>query len=223
MTESQVSSKVNKPSEFLLTRRAGNRSVGVITSEEKAQTGEVIVERMGAMVDGDVGRVGVSSTKLHLIMMFGFHVLSSKYCDMKALSMVLGRLVHALEFRRPLLGSLNEIWQYQYWQSRTMLSLTSINELLCVFCMLPLAHTNIRASVDSKVTCSDASMSGGGICISKGITQHGLDALTECQHAPLDAVQFINPEDEKIGTLKMKSIRIICVGLFDGLGGRYSY
>ena len=100
-----------------------------------------------------------------------------------------------------------------------MLSLTSITELLCVFCMLPLAHTNIRAWVDSKVSCSDASMSGGGICISKGITQHGLDALTECQHAPLDSVQFSNPEDEKIGTLQMKSVRIICVGLFDGLGG----
>ena len=70
---------------------------------------------MGAIVDGEVGRVGVSSEKLLLIILFGMRVLSIKFCDMKALSTVLGRLVHALEFRRPLLGSLNEIWQYQHW------------------------------------------------------------------------------------------------------------
>ena len=208
----------SKPSPALVLKRLANARNGISISENKAVLGALRTERMGAWVDGDIGRVGVSSERLYHIAGFGFFILSKPIVNCKALAMYLGRLVHAFEFRRPLMSCLNDVWKYEYWTSNTMLTMDTITEILISLSLLPLAYSDLRADVSPQVTCSDASMSGGGLCVSRGLTDTGLDVLTQCQTTPLDVIHF-KPQHIHRGALSCQVARVICVGLFDGLGG----
>jgi hypothetical protein len=46
---------------------------------------------------------------------------------------------------------------------------------------MPLAFASLRADVDSLVTCSDASNSGGGACASTGLTERGINVVNNTQ------------------------------------------
>ena len=51
-----------------------------------------------------------------------------------------------------------------------LLKLLAGLELVLAACSLPLACTNVRAGISGEVTASDASMQGGGLCVSTGTT-----------------------------------------------------
>lgn len=44
--------------------------------------------------------------------------------------------------------------------------------------LLPLCYTDLRAKISQKVSCSDASETGGGVCASTGTTSLGKRGLT---------------------------------------------
>ena len=102
----------NLLSAALILRRLANARQGVAISESKAVLGALRTERMGALVDGERGRVGVSSERLFDICGFGLFLLSQLVVNCKGLAMFLGRVVHAFEFRRPLFSCLNDVWKY---------------------------------------------------------------------------------------------------------------
>ena len=93
-----------------------------------------------------------------------------------------------------------------------------MSEILIALTLLPLAFTDLRATIDGRVTCSDASEGGGGMCVSRGITEAGLSVLEECMESLLD-VRHFRHQHVQSGTLACHVLRVICVGLFDGLGG----
>lgn len=76
-------------------------------------------------------------------------------------------------------------------------------ELARFVALLPLAWTNLRAEVLDRVTASDASSSGGGICISRGLSPFGVVAARA--HVRGDV-----PEAHDF-------CQVLTVGLFDGI------
>ena len=70
----------------------------------------------------------------------------------------------------------------------------------------PLAFSSFRSPFDSQVTASDASSSGEGICVSRGLTPCG-------QAAASSWVRGDVPEDRDF-------CQTLRVGLFDGISGR---
>ena len=77
-------------------------------------------------------------------------------------------------------------------------------ELFRFIALIPLAFNNFRTPFDSEVTASDASTSGGGICVSRGLTPYG-------HAASLSQVRGEAPEELDLS-------EVLCVGLFDGIG-----
>ena len=88
-------------------QREAYKRVGVAISKEKAHTRELRVERMGAEIDGQAGWLGVPLAKKLECGYFMLWALQQEKCRQKVLLMILGRLVRAFEFRRPLMSLLN--------------------------------------------------------------------------------------------------------------------
>ena len=88
------------------------------------------------------------------------------------------------------MSCLNAVWKYQYWQRNSVLTLDALTEILIALTLLPLGFTDLRATIDGRVTCSDASEGGGGMCVSRGITEAGLSVLEECMESLLDVIHF---------------------------------
>ena len=101
---------------------------------------------------------------------------------MRELQVVAGGFVYIIMFRRALLCSLNEIWSHiEHLKSfppvkRQRLPKGVRLELLRFMSLCPLAHMDFRMPMGSRVTASDASTQGGGVCISTGLTAYGLMA-----------------------------------------------
>ena len=77
-------------------------------------------------------------------------------------------------------------------------------ELIRMVALVPLAQMNFAARLQTEITCSDASMSGGGICVSSGLSDYGVMAANS-------EVRGTIPEEHDF-------VQVLTVGLFDGIG-----
>lgn len=107
------------------------------------------------------------------------------------------------------MGCLNAVWQHiESFERSASRSCTTPEdcklEVLRFLGMLPLARMNFRLDVHPQVTCSDASMEGGGICVSMGTTAYG----------SLVAQGHLRGELPESRTGDM----VLSIGLFDGIG-----
>ncbi|CAK0792531.1 unnamed protein product, partial [Prorocentrum cordatum] len=128
---------------------------------------ELVLERMGAGLDGVVGRVGVTVEKQLLLLALVMWVMGQPQVTVKAML-----------FRRPFMGFLNECWAAGQWRYPQAVPSVMCGELL-VFCMaFPLAFTGLRAKIDAGVIATDASEQAGGICYSAGLAARGALAAT---------------------------------------------
>ena len=141
--------------------------------------GKLVVERLGALVDGVVGRLSAPESAIIGTAYFCLWVLGSMMVRALTLLMVLGRLVRIFEFRRAIMVILNECWVDSQTTTTALLTNQMRTELLVSCCLLQLAFTNLRAEIEGAVTCSDASLLGGGCCISSGLTSLGKEPLQQ--------------------------------------------
>ncbi|CAK0825619.1 unnamed protein product, partial [Prorocentrum cordatum] len=129
-------------------QRAAYKRSGIRVAEGKAKHRELVLERMGAGLNGMVGRVGVTVEKQLLLLALVMWVMGQPQVTVKAMLVVLGRCVRVAEFRRPFMGFLSE------------------------------SFTGLRAKIDMGVIAADASEQAGGICYSAGLTARGVQAAT---------------------------------------------
>ena len=81
---------------------------------------------------------------------------------------------HIVQFRRPLFSLVDVTWErINSFHGGGPLMAGEVDEWFTLFFTLPLAYTDLRARLLTKVTCSDASPTGGGLCISTGLTPLG--------------------------------------------------
>ena len=166
-------------------------------------------EVQGAWVDGDKGTVCAKPSKVAKYVALALELLSRGSATQRELQIVGGGFVYVAMFRRPLLSSLNQIWRMivdmegSQGSLRWVLRREVICELARFVALLPLSFINLRLPFDPVVTASDASTTGGGICMSRGLTPYGLAASSASVRGDL-------PEEHDFS-------QILTIGLFDGI------
>ena len=166
-------------------------------------------EVRGAWVDGVQGTVMAKPGKIARYVGLALEIIKTCKASQRELQVVGGGLVYASMFRRPALCGLNHLWraivqlERKSVGSRVKLKREVILELARFITLLPLLFINFRAPFDELVTASDASTSGGGICVSKGLTPYGTLAAQGLVRGEI-------PEDPH-------RIQVLSIGLFDGI------
>ena len=165
-------------------------------------------EMQGATIDGVAGIAYPRESKLSKYFGLALSLVELKTATQKQWQIVCGGLVYFTMFRRPLLGSLNQVWGHieSFNQGHRVQAVPAECrlEVLRLLGMLPLAHLDFRLPVHSQVTCSDASTSGGGICASVGTSAMG----SHIAEGHLCGAAVASTKD----------FSVLVVGLFDGLG-----
>ena len=183
-------------------------AAGIPLNEKKSIRQASTAEIQGAEINGKTGLARPKPDKLGKYASAAVSLLRRRRCTQKEIQVVSGGLVYFAMFRRPLMSCLNYVWRFiQSFDepgpcSRKLPS--PVASELCMFSsLLPLAHQDYRASISGLCTASDASLSGGGLCASDGLTSFGE------QVAKGDFRGQIHRD------LPHRSV--VCIGLFDGV------
>ena len=166
-------------------------------------------EVQGATVDGSTGVAYPRESKLNKYFLLAFSLAGLSHARQKQWQVACGGLVYFSMFRRPLLGSLNQVWSHiQEYERRGVRVLRTPPdcrlELLRFLGLLPLAKLDFRLDMHPQVSCSDASTTGGRICASAGTTSVG----SVVAQGGLRGQRAENHSD----------VGILAIGLFDGIG-----
>ena len=178
-------------------------------NEKKAVARSHHCEVQGATVDGIAGVAYPKESKLNKYFSLAFSLSLAPKASQKQWQIACGGLVYFTMFRRPLLGSLNKVWQHiESFNTAGAQQRESppecIMELVRFLGLLPLARIDFRLDVHPLVTCSDASSQGGGVCVSAGVSPYGAHVS---QGTLRGQVAEVNTTDS-----------IVTIGLFDGIG-----
>jgi len=199
-----------KPSPLIQGLQEVYSSMGIPRHPKKAVARSAVAEVQGALVDG---RLGVAYPKVEKVLRYAHLarlLLESGKGSMKQLQIIGGGFVYIAMFRRPLLGSLNHIWQFIVQCSgyppvvQFSLPPEVKKELAQFIGLLPLAYMDFRSEVSPVVTASDASESGGGVTASEGVSPFGAIA-SSCK---------VRGDVVEPGEITS----VLTIGLFDGIG-----
>ena len=177
---------------------------------KKSVSRSLNAEVQGAQVDGEQGVAYPKEVKLAKYISAALKLVHQNRVSQRELQVVCGGLVYVSMFRRPLLGTLNEVWRpvesFNSPGSPKYRPLTQEArlELLRFLGLIPLARLDFRLDVDPQITCSDASTSGGGICVSRSLTRRGNMA----------AQGLVRGEVSE----GFSEEKILSIGIFDGIG-----
>lgn len=165
-------------------------------------------ELQGATVDGDAGLAYPRESKLCKYFGLAYHLCQAPRATQRQWQVVCGGLVYFSTFRKPLLGSLNRVWSHieAFNTSQEFFSLTPNHcrvEVLRFLGLLPLTRLNFRLDMHELVTCSDASTTGGGACVSRGLTSYGEVVARGALRGEL--------AENRTG------MTVLSIGLFDGI------
>ena len=168
-----------------------------------------LAELQGAQVDGILGVAYPKEEKLLKYMVATLQLCEAGQATKRQLQVACGGLVYVSMFRRPILGCLNAVWQHivslpEAGSRCRPLPIQCRLELLRVLCLIPLARMDFRLAVDPKITCSDASESGGGLCSSVRLSSLGQMAASGALRGHQEELH--------------NGDSVLCVGVFDGIG-----
>ena len=142
---------------FGLPRNSSKRLAGALKGS--LQGGELLSEEGVFMLD-------INKMQMNVAMCL---VLCSMHkWGRKEISGVVGRLVFAGAFRRPLLSALSAVFHLnQKGGVQLVPSEEAYDEILGFSGLLPLAFTNVRAKMGKEIHATDASPTGAGSCTAK--------------------------------------------------------
>ena len=201
---------VGECSPGIMALRAEYESWGVPRHPKKAVSRSLVAEVQGAIIDGNLGIAYAKPSKVYKYTGLSILFLKETMSSQKQVQVIAGGLVYLSMFRRPLLGSLNNIWRFiEAFRGYPPVVKLPIPdgvklEVARFLCLIPLARLDFRLSVSSEVTASDASTSGGGLTVSTGLTGFGIAASQTVTRGDV-----AEPGDLH---------GVLTVGLFDGIG-----
>ena len=184
-------------------------ALGVPRHPKKAVSRASKAEVQGAIVDGQVGIAHPKVEKVWRYVQLARALLEQGVSSQKQMQIVGGGLVYMAMFRRPLLGSLNHIWEFivQCEGHPPVVKFPIPHEVRAEIVrflgLVPLAYMDFRANISPWLTASDASTTGGGVTVSNGLTPTGA-AASHC------TVRGDIPEVDDLTT-------VLTIGLFDGI------
>jgi hypothetical protein len=128
----------------------------------------------------------------------------------------LGKLNFCMQFQNSLISVFSRIYVEVQSPFRMTLSMASTDELLVAPGLLPLMEVSIRTPVSGTVVATDASETGGGACISRGLTPMGRQRARDLLANP-DGNIFYAPEISEPGAAPQPKVLIVSV--FSGMEG----
>ena len=198
------------PSAWTLAVRETYQQLGLPRHPKKAVTQEVQAEVQGALVDGELGRATPKLEKMAKYVRLALELCMDGKASQRELQVVEGGFVYIAMFRRPLLSGLNAVWKHvtelgaRGPLARRTLPQEVMVELLRFVALRPLAYMDFRLSTSELVTASDASTTGGGLCVSRELSPFGVAACqAECRG------DVMEPDEMD---------QVLVVSLFDGIG-----
>ena len=190
--------------------RAEYEAWGIPRHPKKAVCRAVKAEVQGAIIDGEAGVAYPKPVKIYKYVALASLLLQEESCSQKQAQVVAGGLVYISMFRRPIVGCLNQVWQFiERFRGYPPFIKFAIPdgvklEIARFICLIPLAKLNFGLLVSGEVTASDASTTGGGITASTGLTGFGQAAAGAKVRGDL-----ADPGD---------LTAMLTIGLFDGIG-----
>ena len=160
-------------------------------------------QELGAHIGGTGCWMGASTERLQKLLKVTLWLLDKPRIPRRRLQMVMGRWVFAMQFRRPYMSNFHRVWEAVGGKpvSKGVISALRLELLFGCFGM-GLLHTSMQAHVSTDITCSDASLSGGAVAISRQLSGEGKAFL--CSQQP---------------EARPRRIPVVLVSLFNGIGG----
>ena len=179
---------------------------GVLTANDKQVQGEREITELGVRIDGERGLLGGSPARLLKTIFVTLHHMQNTQWSRKESQIVLGRWIFLLQYRRAAMSILARSWEVVSvpWPQRRHLDVL-FGELMTLIFVGPLLQTDLLAPFDPKVSCSDASESGGACAISAGLSWSGRS--------------FVGARNDlQLGPVKCS---LLIVSIFNGIGGAF--
>ncbi|CAK0829305.1 unnamed protein product [Prorocentrum cordatum] len=193
---------VGSLAEMRVRARASYDRAGVAYPAEKAHCRQLRVERMGADVDGESGRLAAPMAKSLEAIALRLASFRLEAVPWRPAMTILGRFARLFEFRRPLFSVLNEVWRLSSLRGSARLSSAMVEELLTAMLVMPMAATSLRAKIEGTATVSDAPEFGGGARASAGpraeaeASLDGAPTLDEQMHLGARLLQLLAEPSE---------------------------
>ena len=176
------------PSAWTLAVRQTYETLGLPRHPKKAVMQSVKAEVQGAWVGGELGRAGPKPEKVMRYVKLACEAVIKGKASQRELQVIGGGFVYIAMFRRPLLAGLNAIWRRVVEldnlkaTQRASLGPEVEHEIIRFVALTPLAYMDFRTPISEKVTASDASTTGGGLCVSRNVSPYGIAAsLASCR------------------------------------------
>lgn len=144
----------------------------------KAVSRKTLAEVQGAVLDGERGIAYPKGQKLSKYIAIAYQLMGETYCSQRQMQVVCGGLVYFSTFRRQLLGGLNLCWAFiesfkTCGRRRQVIPQGVKLEIIRFLCLVPLCRMDFRLNLNPRVTRSDASQHGGGVCVATSLTTYG--------------------------------------------------
>ena len=192
----------------VLALRQEYQAWGLPRHPGKAVSRKAVAEVQGAVVDGERGIAYPKGQKLSKYVTIAFQLVNETHCSQRQMQVVCGGLVYFSTFRRQLLGGLNLccafIESFNSCGRHKQLIPGGVKlEITRFLCLVPLCRMDFRLKMNPKVTRSDASQHGGGVCVATSLTTYG---------------EKVARGEERREMVACGGARILSIGLFDGIG-----
>ena len=162
-----------EPSEDHVKFEAACKAHGLPRNSSKRLAGALHGSLQGGELLSEEGIFTLQVAKTRLYVAMAMALVAMPRWTNQHVSGVLGRLVFACAFRRPLLSVLQDAFRHHSKQEKEKgPTNAAYDEILSFVGLLPLAYTNIRASIPQWIHATDASPTGAGSCSSNQFKDH---------------------------------------------------
>ena len=176
---------------------------GVALSEAKSLSRVLGGKLLGSQLFAGI-RVRGPPDSLRSLVQFTVTSFSRPKLTKKWLQILSGRWVRHQQIETSTSCCFSEVWSSMArWPASQALTPAMLDELLCCIGLMPKMSIDLRLPISGTVTVSDASLAGGAVCHSVGVTPAGQAAVARWLQGSLQAA------DEEIALL----------AVFDGIGG----
>ena len=169
---------------------------------------------LGVRNDGLLGRRDVPEKVLNKVIQATVWVLQQPLTYRKHLQILAGRWIRVMDRNRATMTLFNHIWvQISGTAWKFALAQQTRDELLRAVFLAPVMYTDLRTLISGTATVSDASESGGGLCVSQGLTAAG---MSEAVASPLPCLHdceenlFCLDINTRVGSLR-RALELCCV------------